>query len=307
MGWQGAARDRGTFCISCHTALPYALARPFLHQRADETPTDGEHRLLDNIVKRVRLWHEVAPYYRNRAGDSSKEAESRGTESVLNAVILAERDARTGRLSEETRLALDHMWALQQTTGDRAGAWPWLQFGLRPWEAEGSEYYGAALAALASGTAPEGYASSPAIDHHVKLLRGYLSREYDEQPLSNRVVVLWASTKLSGLLGSDRQQTLVDEILGAQRSDGAWSLLSRTSDAYSTALVVLALRELNTPRADPAIRNGLSWLMRHQNPTEGSWRVDSPNMRRDPASDVGRFMSDAATAYAALALATTGR
>jgi squalene-hopene/tetraprenyl-beta-curcumene cyclase len=25
MGWQGAARDHGTFCVSCHTALPYAL------------------------------------------------------------------------------------------------------------------------------------------------------------------------------------------------------------------------------------------------------------------------------------------
>src|SRR6185295_13386636 len=30
MGWQGAARDHGTFCVSCHTALPYALARPAL-------------------------------------------------------------------------------------------------------------------------------------------------------------------------------------------------------------------------------------------------------------------------------------
>ena len=28
--WQNAARDRGTFCMSCHTTLPYALARPTL-------------------------------------------------------------------------------------------------------------------------------------------------------------------------------------------------------------------------------------------------------------------------------------
>ena len=28
--WPNAARDRGTFCISCHTTLPYALARPAL-------------------------------------------------------------------------------------------------------------------------------------------------------------------------------------------------------------------------------------------------------------------------------------
>ena len=28
--WPNAARDRGTFCISCHTTLPFAIARPAL-------------------------------------------------------------------------------------------------------------------------------------------------------------------------------------------------------------------------------------------------------------------------------------
>ena len=28
--WKTAERDHGTFCISCHTALPYALGRPSL-------------------------------------------------------------------------------------------------------------------------------------------------------------------------------------------------------------------------------------------------------------------------------------
>ena len=28
--WPNAARDRGTYCMSCHTTLPYALARPAL-------------------------------------------------------------------------------------------------------------------------------------------------------------------------------------------------------------------------------------------------------------------------------------
>ena len=56
MGWQGAARDHGTFCVSCHTALPYALSRPALRERlADEAPSDEERRLLDNVTKRVRL------------------------------------------------------------------------------------------------------------------------------------------------------------------------------------------------------------------------------------------------------------
>ena len=34
--WSNAARDRGTFCISCHTTLPYALARPALRASLGE-------------------------------------------------------------------------------------------------------------------------------------------------------------------------------------------------------------------------------------------------------------------------------
>ena len=30
MTWSGANRDHDTQCVSCHTALPYALARPAL-------------------------------------------------------------------------------------------------------------------------------------------------------------------------------------------------------------------------------------------------------------------------------------
>ena len=29
-GWETAARERGTFCVSCHTTGPYGLARPLL-------------------------------------------------------------------------------------------------------------------------------------------------------------------------------------------------------------------------------------------------------------------------------------
>ena len=34
--WPNAARDRGTFCISCHTTLPYALARPSMRATLGE-------------------------------------------------------------------------------------------------------------------------------------------------------------------------------------------------------------------------------------------------------------------------------
>ena len=35
--WPNAKRDHDTFCVSCHTALPYALARPLLRQPLGET------------------------------------------------------------------------------------------------------------------------------------------------------------------------------------------------------------------------------------------------------------------------------
>src|SRR5258708_27570920 len=64
MEWSTAARDHETFCVSCHTAVPYALSRPALRKAlAEAAPSANERRLLDNVTKRVRLWKEVAPFY----------------------------------------------------------------------------------------------------------------------------------------------------------------------------------------------------------------------------------------------------
>ena len=326
MGWESAARDHGSFCVSCHTALPYALARASLREALNEDgPSAGERRLLDNVIKRVRLWSEVGPYYADREDDAQKATESRGTESVLNALILADHDARERWFSEDARTALEHMWEQQQTTGDDAGAWPWLQFGLDPWEGKDSRYYGATLAALAAGTAPDTYRSNAAVVPRLNALRAYLKRDYLEQPLSNRVTLLWASTKLSGLLDTEREQSLVDEIFSEQLPDGGWSLASlhkpRTSlssrvrswirndgsDGYATGLVVYVLLEANMPREDVGLQRGLSWVIAHQNKAEGFWPASSLNKHRDPSTDVGRFMSDAATAYAVLAVTKANR
>src|SRR3954454_11888166 len=62
--WPNAQRDHGTFCVSCHTALPYALARPLLRQPLGETaPSAAEAALLANITKRVINWRDMEPFY----------------------------------------------------------------------------------------------------------------------------------------------------------------------------------------------------------------------------------------------------
>src|ERR1035438_6369757 len=64
MAWPSAARDHETFCVSCHTALPYALSRPALRNvLAEQTPSPNESKLLKNVPKRNRLWNEVLPFY----------------------------------------------------------------------------------------------------------------------------------------------------------------------------------------------------------------------------------------------------
>ena len=58
-------------------------------------------------------------------------------------------------------------------SGDAKGAFGWLQFHNAPFEGD-SQYYGAALAAVAIGHAPGGYKASPAIAENVAALRAYL-------------------------------------------------------------------------------------------------------------------------------------
>ncbi|PYV34293.1 MAG: hypothetical protein DMG09_21195, partial [Acidobacteria bacterium] len=215
MAWPNAARDHETFCVSCHTALPYALARPALRAALGERdPSPNEVKLLDNVVKRVTLWKDVAPFYPDQLRGLPKTSESRATEAILNAVILANRDAQAGRLTGDTRAALTNVWALQMRTGELSGGWAWLDFHYEPWESADAKPFGAALAALAIGMAP-GYASSPDVQDDLKLLRGYFERVYGRQHTFNRLMILWASTKVTGLLTSEQRQSVIDSAVAA--------------------------------------------------------------------------------------------
>src|SRR5207245_3856117 len=140
--------------------------------------------------------------------------------------ILGSHERQSGQRSAAERTALDKMWAEQQTTGNKKGAWSWLRFANEPWEADDSDFYGATLAAVAVGTAPGNYHARPEIQNSLKLLREYLNRESAAQTTVNRVVLLWASAKVPGLLESEQQKAIIKEVLGKQQADGGWSLSS---------------------------------------------------------------------------------
>lgn len=313
-GWSGSQRDHKTVCVSCHTVLPYAFSRSSLRGSLGEDALSAPERvMLNNVLRRVTMWNQVEPFYASGASSPTKTPESRGTEAVLNALILSIYDARNHHLADITRTAFDNAWALQIKSGPQAGAWDWLNFHLSPWESNESQYYGAALAALAVGTAPDDYRNDPRIQGNLRLLRDYLCRDYANQPLIDKIYLLWASAKLPGLLDDSQRSALVATILSKQQADGGWSLsalgtwkrfdrtpLETRSDGYATGLTVLALEQAGLAR--PATKKGLAWLEQNQSRDEGKWAAWSVNLKRDPKSDIGRFMSDAATGYAVAAL-----
>ena len=315
--WPRAQKDHGTVCVSCHTQIPYALARPALRsQLGEQRPSDPERAMLDSIVKRVNLGKNAGTFYTDEANGAGKTHEARNTEGVNNVLILVSYDAQAGHLQDVTRAAFASVWASQEQTGPKAGAWIWQNFHFSPWEAPESEYYGAAMAALATGMAPDHYGDDPKIQPNLDLLRDYLRREASNQPLINRVALLWASSKLSGLMTGQEREALANELEAKQHADGGWSLtelgqgtwkrhddspFDLRSDGYATGIIVLALEENGLDKI-PEVRKGLGWILANQSKATGLWPAWSVNLKRDPNSDIGKFMSDAATGFSVLAL-----
>jgi squalene-hopene/tetraprenyl-beta-curcumene cyclase len=317
--WPRAQKDHGTVCISCHTVVPYALARPALDaQLSAKGVTPAERAMLDSIATRVTQWPQTTSYYT----DPAHAVPSRGTESVLNAFILASYDHAGAQFTPITRNAFDEAWALQTTSGADAGGWQWQDFHESPWESPESAYWGAALMAIAVNETPQQYRDDPKVHQHVTDLQGYLRRTYSGEPAINQIFVIWAAAEMPDLIvGAERSQ-FTAKIESLQQPDGGWSLPSlddrvtmkpelldmfrrvdsrKLSDGCGTGLAVLGLEKAGVSPQDPAVQRGLAWLSRHQY-QDGSWWAPSLNGLHPRESEMGLFMSDAATGYAVLAI-----
>lgn len=303
--WSVAKADAGP-CVSCHTGLTYLLARPVLRKALGESSgTAEETGLLAAMSTRVLA----------SAASQQPIKKQTSVETVMLAFLLARDAAAAGSLPPDAEKVFDILWSRQISSGEQRGTWNWYALHLDPWESEHSAYFGATLAALAAGIAPSGYQQRPAIQSNLDALRSYLRSRLDAQPLHNRLMALWASTRLKSLLTEAQQQDIRAAGLDCQQHDGGWTIASlgpweshdaapphRGSNAYATALAAFVLQRTGLPASDPSITRALAWLKERQDPATGSWNALSQNKVYEPGSMQVRFMTDAASAFAALAL-----
>jgi squalene-hopene/tetraprenyl-beta-curcumene cyclase len=325
----GTADER---CLSCHTAVPYVMARPRLRRLlGDHTLTAHESRIVNTVTARVASMGNQQPYYDHT---EDKKVESRGVEAVLNAFVLAMHDAdrKADRPSEPTRAAIARLWEVQRPDG----AFDWLNFGLEPYEAPDAVFYGAVLAAMAANSAPASAASANGAGKMgLERLSRYIRSNVETQRLFNRAWALLATSHYDAL-SQPQRAAIVRDLEAAQRDDGGWSMndlgawrwdkteapfagpgktegaLLSAADGYATGLVVYALKQSRS--RSPAVSKGQEWLRSRQvAETAGDtawapWRAHSLNFDREHGGPKGEpwrrmFMSDLATAFAVLALA----
>jgi squalene-hopene/tetraprenyl-beta-curcumene cyclase len=281
-------------CGSCHTTYSYLVARPAFKETA--SPALDEVRRF--FEERVAHWD-----------DKDKAAKPRwDAEVVSTAEALALNDAATtGKLHPLTRTALDRMWTVQKPEG----GFEWLKCGWPPLEHD--DYYGAIVAALGAGHAPDGYAQSPAAKTGLARLRTYFSKN-PAPDLHHQTMLLWASTRLDGLMTAQERNSTIARLRELQRPDGGWNLASlgnwkrrdgtpndpkAPGDGYATGLILFVLRQAGVSESDPALQRGVGWLLLNQR-ASGQWFTRSLN------NDKEHYIAHAGTAFAVLALRECG-
>lgn len=312
------ALHSGVACVSCHTGLTYLISRPALRQSLGETggPTLYESVLVDSMRATV-IRTDAKDLFGGLKGLIVDQVY--GAQVVLSSLVLANDDRSRGKLSPEGEAAFARMWSIQLKDGAGKGAFLWSDFDLDPWETKDAATYGAALAALATGLAPADYQARPEIQQNVAALEGYLREHLNGESLHNKMFLLWASSKLHGLLSDADRKAILQELWSKQEADGGFAVESFGnwkkreaaapavgSNAYLTALAAFAAEQAGVSPSQPGLAKALGWLGKHQD-SSGAWIADSMNHRHSAYGPIPeKFMSDAATGYATAALLGAG-
>jgi len=276
-------------CVTCHTNFSYLVTG--VSYAGDRAAYGAVRKFTEELV--AERWAAKGPRW--------------DAEVVVAAMGLAVSDAgQGGKLHPLTRKALDRMWTVQKPDG----GWDWLKCGWPPMESD--DYYGATIALLATGRAPENYASTPAAQEGVKKIREYLAKNAAPS-LHHKGMLFWASKHVEGIMTAEEQKKTVDELLALQRPDGGWGVASflpwkradgkeqdlATSDGYGTGYVIHLARLGGIPATDERIARGIAWLKANQRQS-GRWFTRSLN------KDGRSFLTHAGTAFALAALHSCG-
>jgi len=272
-------------CFTCHTNYAYLMARPALGK---EAPALKQVRDFAETLIKDR-WETKGPRW--------------DAEVVATASILAINDAKTtGKLHPLTRKALNKMWTLQRPDG----GWTWLKCEWPPMESD--DHYGATLAAIGVGSAPESYAQTAIAKTGMTKFKKYFTDHPPQFP-HHRAMLLWANAKVPDLITTTEKQKWIEGLIALQKPDGGWNSATLgtwkrhdgkpqdtdTSDGYATGFVIYVLRQAGLPADRPEIQHGVTWLKTHQRES-GRW------FARSLFKDSKHYLSHAATAFAVMAL-----
>ncbi len=286
MDQASAAWTRDRACFACHTNYAYLYARPMV--KGEATVHREIRTSLEEVV--TKRWPDKGPRW--------------DAEVVASAAALAFHDAlTTKKLHPTTKTALDRMWKVQKDHG----GFTWIKCNWPPMEND--DHYGATLAVIAVGVAPEGYAKTELAQAGLAKLREYFKKNPPEN-LHHRLMMLWGASYLPDFASAEFKSATIKEIQAAQRPDGGWSAASfgnwkrgdkteqdlNTSDGYGTGFAVYVLRRAGVSADEAGLQKGVAWLKANQRES-GRW------FTRSLFKDNHHFLSHAGTAFAIMAIA----
>jgi squalene-hopene/tetraprenyl-beta-curcumene cyclase len=280
-------------CGTCHANFAYMMARPAFE------PASGPPVPLVAETRKFLETRKPHPEF------------SFNAHAVGIAFALAWDDARGPRkLQPATRDALRRMWSLQSGSG----MWPRMGCGKHV-PSENDYHYTIALASVAAGMAPDGYAGATEARDGLTRLRRYLNRT-PPKTLHDRVLLLWASLHVDGLLTSAERAEIVQRLLAGHGDDGGWSFAGLiapaaspvnrglSSDGYGTGLTIYVLRQAGVAANQRQISAGLEWLRTNQR-ASGRWFTPTPVAGEPTETGVGTrelYVQNLGTAFSLLAL-----